>query len=361
MKKVLFATTALIATASMAAADVRVSGYGRFGLSYQENADLIRNPNGTYAGPNGRSETNLTTRLRLQFDMSAEADNGVTFGARVRAESENRNNSGPGTSMAGANTAVISSPRMWVTYEGFTLSVGNILGAMDNVPGLYLVQTKSFGTGIDGMGFNSLVTNVNNEQFNWDLYSSKGNGANGVEILYSAGGFTGQISYSADNGTPAAPNQLSRVAAMAAYTFGDWTLAIAAQDSELAWEDKVFVSAQGNLGQFGVRIAYADNDGISKWGLYGSMDIGAASDVVIWVTDEEDVSAADVAAGRADNRDASIGGAGCTPAQPCTGTEGTAFGINYGYDLGGGASFQAGYVHNSNSLDAFQAGVFFAF
>jgi len=32
MKKILFATTALIATASVAAADVRISGYGRFGL-----------------------------------------------------------------------------------------------------------------------------------------------------------------------------------------------------------------------------------------------------------------------------------------------------------------------------------------
>jgi outer membrane protein OmpU len=357
MKKVLFATTALIATASMAAADVRVSGYGRFGLSYQENADLIALPNGTFGAANGRSETNLTTRLRLQFDMSAEADNGVTFGARVRAESENRNNSGPGTSFAGGS-AIVSSPRMWVTYEGFTLSVGNILGAMDNVPGLYLVQTKSFGTGIDGMGFNSLVMNVNGESFNWDSFSSKGAGANGVEILYTAGGFTGQISYSADNGTPLLPNQLSRAAAMAAYTFGDWTVAIAAQDSELPFEDKVFVSASGDIGDFGVRIAYADNDGIGKWGLYGSMNIGAASDVVIWVTDEEDVDAADVAAGRADNRDASVGGVCATT---CNGLEGTSFGINYGYDLGGGAAFQAGYVHRSDSIDMFQAGVFFAF
>jgi outer membrane protein OmpU len=34
MKKILFATTALIATAGMAAAEVRLSGYGRFGLDY---------------------------------------------------------------------------------------------------------------------------------------------------------------------------------------------------------------------------------------------------------------------------------------------------------------------------------------
>ena len=39
MKKVLFATTALVATASVAAADVTWSGYGRFGLQYEEKDD----------------------------------------------------------------------------------------------------------------------------------------------------------------------------------------------------------------------------------------------------------------------------------------------------------------------------------
>ena len=83
MKKVLFATTALIATASVAAADVRISGYGRFGLDYNENADRVGNvPTGAL---NGGAETSLTSRLRLQFDMSTETDNGVAFGARFRA------------------------------------------------------------------------------------------------------------------------------------------------------------------------------------------------------------------------------------------------------------------------------------
>ena len=36
MKKLLFASTALIATAGVAAAEVKFSGYGRFGLGYVE-------------------------------------------------------------------------------------------------------------------------------------------------------------------------------------------------------------------------------------------------------------------------------------------------------------------------------------
>jgi outer membrane protein OmpU len=343
MKKVLFATTALIATASMAAAEVRISGYGRFGLDYNDaNDNDVLSP--TF---NGLSKTNITSRLRLQFDMSTETDSGVALGARFRAQADSRGNVPGG--------AVFNGARFFATYQGFSVGVGNIIGAVENMPGLYL-ETASAGTGIDGAGYVSVVTNVNGEYFNWDSYSSGGAGANGVELIYTAGGFVGHLSYSADNGVvgiPPAPNVAGtdRFAAMATYTFGDWTMAIAAQDSDTLWEDKVVVSAAGNIGDFGVRVAYADNDGISKWGLYGNMDIGAASNVLLWVTDEEAVDAVDVALGRNDNRDTLL----------VDGQEGTSYGIHYSYDLGGGASIEAGYRHQSNSNDRFQAGVFFRF
>ncbi len=37
MKKLLIASTALVATAGMAAAEVTFSGYGRFGVIYEED------------------------------------------------------------------------------------------------------------------------------------------------------------------------------------------------------------------------------------------------------------------------------------------------------------------------------------
>jgi outer membrane protein OmpU len=350
MKKVLFATTALIATAGMAAAEVRISGYGRFGLDYNDANDS--------ALPRGVSETTITSRLRLQFDMSAETDSGVTFGTRFRAQAESRNNA-PGT-------GTFNGPRFFATYGGFTVSVGNIIGAVENMPGLYL-ETRTAGIGIDGAGFVSVVANVNGESFNWDAYSSAGAGVNGLEVLYTAGSFTGHLSYSQGNvigGTGGnqrtgayavlSPGEtsLKRFAAMATYTFGDWTASIAAQDSTGLFEDKVALSVSGNIGNFGVRVAYADNDGIGKWGLYGNMDIGAASNVLLFVTDESSVDAADVLAGRNDNRDAVAGS---------NQMEGTSYGIHYHYDLGGGASFEAGYRRASNDNDRFQAGVYFSF
>ncbi|TDE35989.1 porin [Antarcticimicrobium sediminis] len=331
MKKVLFATTALIATASMAAAEVRISGYGRFGIDYNDANDRAVN-----AVPS----TTITSRLRLQFDMSTETDGGVVLGARTRAQIESRDNA-PGI-------GAFNGARFYASYGGFTLGVGNIIGAIENMPGLYL-ETRTAGTGIDGAGFVSLVTNVSNEYFNWDAYSSGlgGGGANGVEVLYTSGAFNGHLSYSTNNGAVA----VDRAAVGVSYTFGDWTAALAAQDTDELWGDKVAVSIAGDLGQYGVRLAYADNEGISKWGLYGNMDIGAASNVLVWVTEEDAVSAADVLAGRGDNRDTALLDRG----------EGTSYGIHYSYDLGGGASFEAGWRESSADNTTVQAGVYFSF
>lgn len=358
MKKILFATTALVATASVAAADVRLSGYGRFGLDYNEAND---------SAVNGVSSTTLTSRLRLQVDMTTETDNGVTFGARFRAQAESRDNSGASGPLTVVDTnadgtldsaqlgggAIFNGARFYVTSGGFTLGVGNIIGAIENAPGLYL-ETRAAGIGIDGAGFESLVTNVNGESFNWDAYSSSGFGANGVEVLYSAGGFSGHISYSQDNETYALRNNagIDRTAINLAYTFGDWTAAIAYQDSSAMWEDKLFLSVAGDLGIFGVRLAYADNDGISKYGLYGNVDIGAAGNLVAYVTQEDSVDAGDVANGRADNRDGVAGS---------NNREGTGYGIHYSYDLGGGVSFEAGARESSNDNTTVQAGVYFSF
>ena len=346
MKKVLFATTALIATASVAAADVRISGYGRFGLDYNDGNSKTQSD----ANYNGVDETSITSRLRVQFDMSAETDSGVAFDARLRAQIESRDNV-PGT-------GVFNGARFGVVYEGLRVNVGNIIGAIENTPGTYL-ETRTAGIGIDGAGFVSHVGNVNDEYFNWDAYSSAGAGSNGVEALYSINGFTGHISYSLANdvlnfntaGTLTSVTEgEDRAAIMLAYTWEAFTGAISYQSSGNAFEDKLIVTGSYDGGNWGARIAYADNDGIDKWGIYGNVDIGAASNLVAFYTDEDAVSAADVTAGRTDNTDATGNGA-----------EGSSYGIHYSYDLGGGASFETGYRRASNDNDTFQAGVYFSF
>ncbi len=184
MKKVLFATTALVATAGVAAADVTFGGYGRFGLAYVD-AD------------NGDSDTDVTSRFRLQIDATSESDSGVVFGARVRIQQNNTdNNSGSITvtrDPAGNITNVddirvgpsgtgINGVRFFARAGGFEVGVGNIFGALEFMPGQYPIDLGLTGLRYDYTAYN----------FRGDAYSSGGSGAagqNGVEVLYSFGDF----------------------------------------------------------------------------------------------------------------------------------------------------------------------------
>lgn len=360
MKKILFATTALVATAGVAAADITVGGNARFGVGYTSGAENGLAGTGGYPSNgndravNGRSKTDIISRFRLQFDATSETDGGVTIGGRVRAEADNNIYGGQ---VAAANAAFRSNaevmqwstPRLFATYGGFTLGVGNINGALESVPGLYL-ETRSGGTGLDGSQYVANVANVNNNYFNWDYYDSDGSAvsANGVEAIYNLGSFGTHLSYSVSNGAVAQ----DVVALNASYKFNNYTVAAAVQRSDFAWADKEVLTIKGDFGMFGARLAYANNEGIDKIMLAGSYDLGAATTLVGWVAKEDAVSAADVALGRNDNRDGVVG----SNAQ-----EGTSFGIHLAHDLGGGVSLETGYQRGSNKNDQFQAGVAFSF
>jgi outer membrane protein OmpU len=327
MKKVLFATTALIATAGMAAAEVSMSGYGRFGLDYNSANERVV----------GRSKTNITSRLRLQFDMTAETDAGVAFNARYRAQAESRDGV--------AGTGAFNGARFGVSYNGVTVNVGNIIGAVENARGLYATGTRSAGTGIDGMGFHQIAIKTNGGTvFNWDAYSSAGAGSNGIEVLYSAGGFTGHVSYSQRNGGTVAGSAggEDRTGVMATYSFGDYYVTAAMQSSSVPLNDITFAAAGGNFGAFGAKLAYGSTDQVDSFTLEGNMDIGAASNVLVWVNSAD-----------APGSVSTVKGDG--------GVDGTSFGINYQYDLGGGATVVAGYVDEADDDNQFQAGVYFSF
>ncbi len=302
MKKILFATTALVATAGMAAAEVSFSGYGRFGAL--EN----------FAGTSG-----VYSRIRLQIDMSTEADNGLTFGARLRYQA---------TSFNGATTInTFNAARFYAKAGGFELGVGNIYGAIEWMPGLYM-STQSAGIGLSGLGFTNLVTNTNQRgYFGWDAYSSAGAGAaafNGVEVMYSAGDFGGHLSHSGNGAT-------ERTALHLSYAFNDWTVALGYQDAFGAVNDKVVLTVGGKIGPAKIGLAYADNDGIAKFGLYANVDVGAATRVDAFVTSE----------------DGALGG--------------ETYGLGVSHNLGGGASLEAGVARNTASNTAYDLGIRFNF
>jgi outer membrane protein OmpU len=323
MKKVLFATTALVATAGVAAADVTFGGYGRFGVLHQETAS-------------GDDETNVTSRFRLQIDATAESDMGVTFGARARIQQNNTDDSptysvGPdgtaGTAddvngSTGPSGTGINGVRFFARTGGFEVGVGNIYGALESMPGMYEIDL-----GLTGLAYEYTAYN-----FRGDAYSSGGNGAagsNGVEALYSMGDLKVHISASDTN---------DRVAGYVAYTFNGFTFAAAAQDSNDAGDTDYALSVVGNVGPAKVSFAYADNGDDTGAGtvngdhyaLTASFDIGAATNLDVYVADADYF-------------------------------EETSYGIGAHHDLGGGVSLRGGIVNRGNDTIRADMGVRFTF
>ena len=309
MKKVLFATTALVATAGVAAADVTFGGYGRFGVMYSSAAG----PNGiaqTFGDDGtGDSSLDITSRFRLQIDATAESDAGVTFGARVRIEQENDEifaapGAGPINPADGSyNSTGINAPRFFARSGGLEVGVGNIYGALEYMPGMYPVD----------MGLTGLQYEYTPYQYGADFYDSDGAGSastnNAVEVMYSMGDLS--VHVSASDGTR------DRVAAHVAYTWNGWTFALGGQDSNSATDTELAASVGGSIGPAKVSLAWADNglngDQIT---LAAHFDVGAATDVEVYVSDADTIFGAP--------------------------TMNNSYGIDFNHSLGGGTSIRGG-------------------
>ena len=298
MKNIILATTALVATAGLAAAEVSISGYGRFGTVYSNNAD----------------DWNTASRLRLQFDVSAETDGGIVFGARQRFQTEEAD----GGPLGGSGNAA----RFYMTTGGFTLAMGNILGVIEAAPNLYL-PTKSSGVGLEGNSFYSLATNtfsntLSGSGFDWTAYDSASGATssiNGVEILYNMNGFGAHL-HSTDVSTGIGLN----------YTFSGYTVAAAYEDFDNG-DSILFASIGGTIGAFDVALAYGDTEfggaSADKWSLKGAYDFGTGLTVYGFVASED----GDVA----------------------TFDPGESFGLGASYDLGGGVSLEGGITRTSEN------------
>ncbi|MDQ2094190.1 porin [Rhodalgimonas zhirmunskyi] len=392
MKKILFATTALVATAGVAAADVSFSGYGRFGAISTEGsaqtgtaaqraaaaaaltaASAAHAPNvaaltaaqtaytanptaangaallaaqgvaaGSAAALAGASATNnllngspditgIYTRIRLQIDMTTEADNGLTFGARLRMQDTSVDGAGYGN--GGTTTGGFNGARFYAKMGGLEIGVGNIIGAIEGMSGLYM-STQSGDIGLSGLGFHSLVTNtVAQGYWGWDAYSSGGAGVDGVEVMYSAGDFSGHLSYSNGGG-------VSTTGLNVAYSFNDWTVALGYQDGDTnAARDKAVITVGGKIGPVNVGLAYADNNGTGKVALTGQVEVGAATRIDMFVSsDDSSVNTA----GYNVNLDPS-------------------YGLAVSHSLGGGASVEGGVVRTPFGTTSADLGIKFNF
>lgn len=305
MKKALIASTALVLTAGVAAADVTISGYGRTGVIYYENDT-----------PN-LNETRIQTRVRLNIDASTSTDQGVDFGARVRLQWDQ-----------GDDALESGSPAyVYVTSNGLTVSVGNVSTAFDDAGLLYATELGSYDRSVGGNSIGDFYA------FESKSYGGQ-NDRVGVAVSYSVDDLTVRASYidpdqSGLNETGAGFDEEFGISVD--YTWNErLELSAAAVQSGLGWDgnDLYFVGARyAVLDNARIGLNYVDNGGVEGTDLGNTIALYGDYTLADGLTNIEAYIAnnsGDWASKETDN----------------------SFGIGVNYDLGGarlGASLQRDY------------------
>ncbi|TDT73050.1 outer membrane protein OmpU [Litoreibacter halocynthiae] len=195
MKKILIASTALVSTAGLAAADVALSGRAEMGI-YQYNA--------AFGGPNNGGPQ-FFTDIDVTFTMSGETDNGLTFGASVDLDEGGASapivtNPGgapvPALALPGAtqNNSDDGGATIFISGGFGTVTMGDTDGALD------WALTEAGNVGNPG----SLADDETSHAGYVGAYLD---GANDGQILrwdYTSGAFGVAISLEDDNGSKAA-------------------------------------------------------------------------------------------------------------------------------------------------------------
>lgn len=170
MKKVLFATTALVFSAGIAAAEVTISGYGRFGADYDSTRD-------DGPGNSNKSTTVIEQRLRFNIDAVTTTDGGVEFGGRLRLQYDD-----------GKSATTTSPALLYVSYGGLRVEVGNVNTPLDTD-----ALSLSSEVGLTATSFGDPRSSY--YAFNTNGYGAGKNNQTGIFARYSIDAFTIKASY----------------------------------------------------------------------------------------------------------------------------------------------------------------------
>lgn len=311
MKKTLLATTLLVATAGLAAAEVTLSGSGRFGLVYD----------GT--------DTTIHTRLRVNIDAKMETDGGVTFGGRIRLQHENNDPYVIGVDSNGnpvvASGARLSAAMLYMETGGLRVEVGNANGAYDSAG---LIWNSEIGFTDSSYGDpNAAYIGY----FHSGPYNAAGDASQDAMSLfasYSAGDFTGRVSYhdyDQNNGTTAD----TETSLSLDYAAGSFAVSAAYVTSDYYGQDNYALGAQYSMGDStNVGLLFFGGDAPDLITLYANHTLANGLTLAGYVADQD--------------------------------TYDTAFGIGASYPLGGGAAIKGAY-HDRGAENMADFGVTFSF
>lgn len=301
MKKILFASTALVATAGVAAAELSIGGSARLGLGYTEGAT---------------NETRVEQRMRVNITGIAETDAGVKLEARFRLEANEASDSSISGRGPGAAGFAIS-------YGGLRVDVGNVSDVFDSGDVI-----NYYGYGV---GFTSFL------EYTAPFYSTAlgdtigGFGAGSadgttVKARYSAGDLTVSASYFEDKGAGTDETQFG-----IGYSFGDYNVGAAYGDDDAANGEYWAITFDGSIGDFGFAVIVGDGDDFTDtaYGVSASYAVSSATKINF------------VAADGGNATDSS-------------------YGIGFSHSLGGGVTLAGGYGSDRGTDEA-DLGVKFSF
>ena len=285
MKKILLASTALVLSAGLASAQgLSISGQGRMGVQY----------NSTLA-----TTTRQENRLQLNFNVSVEADHGLTFGAYSRVRINN------------GVTGLFSGSRVWVEANGLRLTFGNSDGALRGA-GTAFGYAGGCGVGYEGgqqCGDSMGLLGVSQ-----GFASTGGGNAAMTRIDYTMGDTRVAVSHA----------RLGATEIGVRTSFNAWTVAAGYSNTGTG---VTTVSAGYNGGSWAAGLGLARVAGVTNYVLQGSTNMGGGS-VYGYI-------------GR-------VAGS-------------ATYGLSYGYGLGGGATLTVGAERNTAGAGTTTASVGVAF
>ena len=230
-----------------------------------------------------KTSTDITNRMEINVAASFEASNGITYGGKMRIRSD-------------GGTAVFNAPQFSAKMGAMSFVCGNNSGQM------YKAAVGEYDVGLTGLGFASYVAG------GFDEYSSYGTSSQGVDVNYSAVGFSAGVSHS---------KTTKRTQAGVSYSVGALSLGASMQDGKTKAGDMSVISAGYSFEGGSIGLGYGDNNKVKKTRLGGSFDVGAATTLSAYVVDENTAAVKNV------------------------------YGVGVSHDLGG-ATLKAGYVDNAD-------------
>jgi outer membrane protein OmpU len=330
MKKVLLASTALVLSAGVAAADMTVSGDGRMGIINNFDPD---------------NTITFTSRFRAIFTGSGETDGGLSFGGTIRADNAGGitvdDISGDGVEASdlvpGGGAAGVAGS-VFISGDFGTLSMGDVSGAPEAAVG------DVSGVGLTGLGDLNEMTYLSNAtagsrsaarydysfgDFGFHVsadnpvaYPTTAGGdlrtenqTYGVAVTYSGDWFSAGLGYETRDGTrgtSTSANGIRDLAPTGEHIIGGVSVDFAGATLKGIYGQADLDQVGGTLDQYGVSIDYT---------------FDAATLTAFYVGGDEELK-----------------------------EEG--YGLGVSYDLGGGASVKGGYVKSeTRDEDAFDFGV----